>query len=91
MFVRWIPCCQKKLQDQFRGFSEEQNIFAGPQLRVAWLVFADAFGVEARETWEARETSINCTSFSVPSFSEFLNPAHLLSFPMHHRRFQGPS
>jgi len=50
-------------------FMHDQEILAGPQLRAAWTVFADAFCVEASEF------SVNFRKFSVPSFLEYLNGA----------------
>ena len=54
-------------QNQF--FSYNQNILTGPQLRVAWSVFADTFFVEAREL------ASPCRKFSLTSFLSFLSNA----------------
>ena len=54
-------------QNQF--FSHNQNILTGPQLRVAWSVFADTFFVEAREL------ASPCRKFSLTSFLSFLSNA----------------
>ena len=51
-------------------FMHDQDILTGPQLRAAWTVFADSFVVDAREF------SVTCRKFSVPSFLEYLNGAH---------------
>jgi hypothetical protein len=48
-------------------FINNQSVLTGPQIRVAWTVFAEAFFVEAREV------TLNCRRFSVPSFLSFLN------------------
>ena len=40
---------------------------SGSQMRISWTVFADTFIVNAREV------SLNCRCFSVPSFFEYLN------------------
>ena len=47
-------------------FINNQTKLTGPQLRVAWTVFAEAFFVEAREVM------INCRRFSVPSYLSLL-------------------
>ena len=54
-------------QNQF--FSYNQNILTGPQLRVAWSVFADTFFVEAREL------ASPCRKFSPTRFLSFLSNA----------------
>ena len=43
-------------------FYNNQTVLTGPQLRVAWTLFADTFFVEAREV------KLNCRRFSVASF-----------------------
>ena len=43
-------------------FLHDQVILTGPQIRASWTVFADTYQVEAREL------SVNCRKFSVPSF-----------------------
>ena len=48
-------------------FINNQTKLTGPQLRVAWTVFAEAFFVEAREVM------LNCRRFSVPSYLSFLS------------------
>ena len=56
-----------------RKFKESHEILhnltciSGSQMRISWTVFADAFIVNAREV------SVNCRCFSVPSFFEYLN------------------
>ena len=58
---------RRALRSQF--FSHNQNILTGPQLRVAWSVFADTFFVEAREL------ASPCRKFSLTSFLSFLSNA----------------
>ena len=48
-------------------FHNNQHILSGPQIRTAWTVFAETFLVEAREV------SLSCRNFSVPSFLDFLS------------------
>jgi len=48
-------------------FEFNQSLLTGAQLRTSWSVFADAFFVEAREL------SIYCSRFSLPSFLAYLN------------------
>ena len=48
-------------------FNDNQNILTGPQLRVAWNVFADTFFVEAREL------ASPCRKFSFASFLRYLS------------------
>ena len=50
-----------------RFFEHDQNILTGAQLRTSWSVFAKTFFVEAREM------SIFCRLFSLPSFFAYLN------------------
>ena len=48
-------------------FEYKQSLLTGAQMRSSWSVFADAFFVEAREL------SISCRRFSLPSFLAYLN------------------
>ena len=58
---------RRKFKDARDNFENNMTIISGSQLRTSWTVFADAFQVDAREV------SVNCRSFSVPSFLEFLH------------------
>ena len=60
---------RRALRSQNQFFSYNQNILTGPQLRVAWSVFADTFFVEAREL------ASPCRKFSFTSFLSFLSNA----------------
>ena len=60
---------RRALRSQNQFFSYNQNILTGPQLRVAWSVFADTFFVEARELVSP------CRKFSFTSFLSFLSNA----------------
>ena len=53
---------RRELKRKSELFANNQNNLTGPQIRVAWTVFADAFRVEAREV------KLNCRPFSVASF-----------------------
>ena len=55
-------------------FVNNQNALTGPQLRVAWTVFADAFRAEAREV------KLTCRPFSVASFLSCLNNSEFVAF-----------
>ena len=60
---------RRAFRSQVQFFSYNQNILTGPQLRVAWSVFADTFFVEAREL------ASPCRKFSLTSFLSFLSNA----------------
>ena len=54
--------------------NNNQNALTGPQLRVAWTVFADAYRAEAREV------KLTCRPFSVASFLSYLNNSEFVAF-----------
>ena len=58
---------RRKFKDACEIFHNNLTCISGSQMRVSWTVFADAFIVNAREV------SLNCRCFSVPSFLEYLN------------------
>ena len=48
-------------------FSQDQNTLTGPQIRVAWTVYAETFQVEASQA------KLHCRRFSVASFLNCMN------------------
>ena len=55
-------------------FCQNQTTPTGPQIRVAWTVFADAYRAEAREV------KLTCRPFSVASFLSCLNNSEFVAF-----------
>ena len=69
LHVQWISCHTARFPLTKPAYCYNQNILTGPQLRVAWSVFADMFFVEAREL------ASPCRKFSLTSFLSFLSNA----------------
>ena len=63
-----------KRTNQFFNNTNNQNALTGPQLRVAWTVFAEAFRAEAMEA------KLTCRPFSVASFLSYLNNSEFIAF-----------
>ena len=55
-----------KRKAQFFNNNNNQTALTGPQIRVAWTVFAETFQVEASQA------RLHCRRFSVASFLRFL-------------------
>ena len=58
---------RREFRSRNQFFNDNQNILTGPQLRVAWNVFADTFFVEAREL------ASPCRKFSFASLLSYLS------------------
>ena len=61
---------RRKFKDTHEFFHNNMTNISGSQVRISWTVFADAFQVDAREV------SVYCRSFSVPSFLEYLDASN---------------
>ena len=74
MCLFWLPRNSERIRTKFAVFyNNNQTALTGPQIRVAWTVFAEAYQVEASQA------KLHCRRFSVASFLSCMNNSEFVA------------